>query len=64
MVDVLIVGVFIHGIALGLFLGWLRWKEPTIKYKSSNEIYCPVCGYYCLGKGGIGCIDKPSLVKE
>ena len=22
---------------------------------------CPVCGYYCLGKGGIGCIDKPSL---
>ncbi len=24
---------------------------------------CPVCGYYCLGTGGIGCIDKPSLVK-
>lgn len=22
---------------------------------------CPVCGYYCLGKGGDGCIDKPRL---
>lgn len=24
----------------------------------TNDIHCPVCGYYCLGKGGIGCIDK------
>ena len=24
-----------------------------------EDIICPVCGYYCLGKGGIGCIDKP-----
>lgn len=22
---------------------------------------CPVCGYYCLGRGGIGCIDKPAM---
>jgi len=27
----------------------------------SNDIFCPVCGYYCSGKGGIGCIDKPSM---
>lgn len=27
-----------------------------------NE-HCPVCGYYCLGKGGVGCIDKPGLVR-
>ena len=26
-----------------------------------NNIQCPVCGYYCLGKGGHGCIDKPTL---
>ena len=26
-----------------------------------DDIVCPVCGYYCLGKGGQGCIDKPSL---
>jgi len=26
-----------------------------------TEIQCPVCGYYCLGKGGFGCIDKPTL---
>lgn len=24
-----------------------------------EDIICPVCGYYCLGKGGMGCIDKP-----
>lgn len=28
----------------------------------TEEIQCPVCGYYCLGNGGHGCIDKPSLV--
>ena|SRR3990167_5158720 len=27
-----------------------------------EEAQCPVCGYYCLGKGGNGCIDKPSMV--
>ena len=26
-----------------------------------QDIQCPTCGYYCLGKGGRGCIDKPSL---
>jgi len=25
---------------------------------------CPVCGYYCLGNGGIGCIDKPTYIKN
>ena len=27
-----------------------------------EDIQCPVCGYYCLGKGGHGCIDKPSVI--
>lgn len=27
-----------------------------------DNIICLVCGYYCLGKGGIGCIDKPFLL--
>jgi hypothetical protein len=31
--------------------------------KSASDEICPVCGYYCLGKGGIGCIDKPKLVE-
>lgn len=30
----------------------------------SDDAHCPVCGYYCLGKGGLGCIDKPSLVNQ
>lgn len=29
---------------------------------SNEDVQCPVCGYYCLGKGGVGCIDKPSMV--
>ena len=28
------------------------------------EAQCPVCGYYCLGNGGIGCIDKPSMLAK
>jgi hypothetical protein len=31
--------------------------------KPATEIQCPACGYYCLGKGGFGCIDKPTLVE-
>ena len=27
----------------------------------AENIRCPVCGYYCSGKGGHGCIDKPAL---
>lgn len=30
-------------------------------YEKNKDIICPVCGFYCLGKGGRGCIDKPSL---
>ena len=25
---------------------------------------CPVCGYYCTGKGGLGCVDKPAMSQE
>jgi len=28
------------------------------------DIQCPVCGYYCSGKGGVFCIDKPALQKK
>ena len=31
---------------------------------SNQEIICPSCGYYCLGNGGLGCIDKPTLTSE
>jgi hypothetical protein len=27
-----------------------------------DNIQCPVCGYYCLGNGGHGCIDKPGFI--
>ncbi len=36
--------------------------KSGVYWKGMNdEVHCPVCGYYCLGKGGIGCIDKPKL---
>lgn len=40
--------------------------EPSFRgyaalYEAENA-QCPVCGFYCLGKGGEGCIDKPALV--
>jgi len=38
-------------------------KAYSAKVRAKNtKIVCPVCGYYCLGKGGVGCIDKPALV--
>lgn len=45
---------------------WLKRyseKKTTKKEKQTDyaEIYCPVCGYYCLGKGGFGCIHKPDI---
>ena len=30
--------------------------------KTLDDILCPVCGYYCLGNGGQGCIDKLILL--
>ena len=29
--------------------------------ESPEASHCPVCGWHCLGKGGLGCIDKPAL---
>ena len=43
---------------------WYRvkkyWESKQIE-SLYTEQQCPVCGYYCLGKGGKGCIDKPSI---
>lgn len=33
----------------------------TLAAHKDQNIICPVCGYYCLGDGGFGCIDKPNL---
>ena len=35
--------------------------QPEPEAKKYTEAICPVCGYYCLGKGGVNCIDKPKL---
>lgn len=36
-------------------------KRVKARHEAEN-IQCPVCGFYCLGKGGDGCIDKPSIL--
>ena len=38
-----------------------RLAQPEPEKKKYTEESCPVCGYYCLGKGGVYCIDKPKL---
>jgi len=35
--------------------------RQKLLYESYKNERCPICGYYCLGKGGVGCIDKPTL---
>lgn len=61
---------------LGLWGGDIVWKEDEdgnlwygLKCREcgcvgsgfpASELNCPVCGYYCTGKGGHGCIDKPN----
>lgn len=37
------------------------FKYLLYKLFSINEDQCPICGYYCLGHGGKGCIDKPTI---
>ena len=32
--------------------------------KKPEDEQCPVCGYYCTGNGGVGCIGKPDMVEE
>jgi len=55
----------IAAIALILLAGGWTAYRMLRGYPSPKpvEIQCPVCGYYCIGQGGHGCIDKPSIVK-
>ncbi len=46
---------------IGYLVG-LKYVHSAIKRVIDyREISCPTCGYYCAGKGGVGCIDKPKL---
>lgn len=44
---------------------WLKrfWTWITGEEKP-EDIHCPVCGYYCIGKGGVGCINKLAIVVQ
>lgn len=33
----------------------------NVLHTEYEQTHCPVCGFYCNGKGGVGCIDKPKL---
>ena len=35
--------------------------KRALKRNNPGDAICPACGYYCLGRGGIGCINKPTL---
>lgn len=38
------------------------WRGFFEKRCEPHDVWCPTCGYYCYGNGGIGCINKPALV--
>lgn len=40
-------------------------SKDSLNNKPDNldNIQCPVCGYYCLGKGGVECIDKSRFLE-
>lgn len=39
-------------------------KADILPIRDFGSISCPTCGLMCLGAGGFGCIDKPSLLKK
>jgi hypothetical protein len=43
-------------------INYIKWLFRPMN--EPEDIHCPVCGYYCLGRGGMGCIDKPFLVEH
>ena len=54
-----ILALIIFAVALYKLLIWLNPDDIE-----PENIICDVCGYYCLGHGGIFCIDKPSLQRK
>lgn len=49
-------------VIMGCLIAYQVWADLRPMPTRAEDVFCPVCGYYCLGKGGRGCIDKPSLV--
>lgn len=53
--------------AVGLVAGLAQWLRCLLwspkKKICSEDLFCPVCGYYCRGRGGAGCIDKPAMLE-
>lgn len=43
---------------------WSKIIDWINKDEKPEQTICPLCGYYCLGKGGIYCIDKPTMVNR
>lgn len=46
---------------MNLNQGIAKWFKGIF---ATSEVYCPVCGYYCLGRGGMECIDKPMIIAK
>jgi hypothetical protein len=40
-----------------------EYNKMAEERKKAANLHCPTCGWYCLGKGGLGCIDKPERVE-
>lgn len=53
-------------LAIRLIRGWKLLVRGLfiVEMRKPGDAVCPVCGYYCAGKGGVFCIDKPWLVEN
>lgn len=55
------IGRYLLGYKQQLYLKHIRHYKMHKNLVSPENEHCPTCGYYCMGRGGFGCIDKPTL---
>ena len=60
----ILLGALIGIVMLVSFVAGYLYRALPKPKQTAADIYCPVCGYYCLGKGGFGCIDKLTMYEQ
>jgi len=53
-----------HSTKIDIWNDFKKEHKKHSKIRKIEDAQCPVCGYYCLGNGGKGCIDKKSMFEN
>ena len=64
MNDLIPIGIILLVIYFTLKLVSDKNVDEAIEDGNVEDLECPVCGYYCLGNGVFGCIDKLGYIKK